>query len=140
LPASPSFGSSVCCAIFVGLLLVASAVASAVLILYRATPDNLIASGIYQFGRTVAYQVTNVYAMKMAGVFMISTCTASVRTGILPHWMAFLGYALALLLLLGSGSVHWAPLVFPLWVLLISVHILAEQFRRSQDPSGRSGI
>jgi hypothetical protein len=97
--------------------------------LYRATPDKLLESGLYQFGRTVAYQIMNVYAMKMAGVFMISTCTISVRTGIFPRWMAFLGYALALLLLLGSGSLYWAPLVFPLWVLLISVHILLANLR-----------
>jgi hypothetical protein len=31
---------------------------------------------------------------------------------------------LALLLLLSGGNLHWMPLVFPLWVLLISVYIL----------------
>ena len=76
------------------------------------------------FGRTVAYQILNVYAVKMAGVFMISACTLSIRIGIFPRWMAFLGYALALLLLLSIGYLHWIPLVFPLWVLLISAHIL----------------
>jgi hypothetical protein len=115
------FGSGL---LFVGLLFVASAVAGGVLTLYRATPDKLMEPGIYQFGRTVSRQIINAYAMKMAGVFMISTCTVSVRTAIFPRWMAMLGYALALLLLLGSGSLDWAPLVFPLWVLLISVHIL----------------
>jgi hypothetical protein len=38
--------------------------------------------------------------------------------------MAFLGYVLALLLLLSIGYFNWAMLVLPLWVLLISVHIL----------------
>ena len=38
--------------------------------------------------------------------------------------MALLGYALALLLLLSGGTLYWAPVVFPLWVLLISIHIL----------------
>ena len=66
----------------------------------------------------------NVYAMKMAGVFMISTCTLSIRTGIFPRWMAFLGYALALLLFLSIGYLYWVPPVFPLWVLLISGYIL----------------
>jgi hypothetical protein len=37
--------------------------------------------------------------------------------------MAFLGYALALMLLLSVGTIEWIPLVFPLWVLLISVYI-----------------
>ena len=99
------------------------------LTLYKATPDKLMEAGIYQFGRTVARQIVNVFAMKMAGVFMISTCTVAVRTGIFPRWMAFLGYALALLLLLGSGLLYWAPLVFPLWVLLLSVHILLANLR-----------
>ena len=55
---------------------------------------------------------------------MISTSTMSLRTGIVPRWMAYLGLALALFLLLSLGFFEWAPLVFPLWVLLISVHIL----------------
>jgi hypothetical protein len=69
-------------------------------------------------------------------VFMISTCTLSLRTGIIPRWMAYLGLVLALLLLLGVGTFYWVPLVFPLWVLLISVHILLADLGRSQ--SGRA--
>jgi hypothetical protein len=81
-------------------------------------------SGTYTFGRTVVYHIINVYAVKMAGVFMISTCTLSIRTRIFPRWMAFLGYALALLLLLSIGYLSWALLVLPLWVLLVSCYIL----------------
>ncbi len=47
---------------------------------------------------------------------MISTCMLSLRTGIIPRWMAFLGLALALFLLFSLGFFYWAPLVFPLWV------------------------
>jgi hypothetical protein len=72
----------------------------------------------------VAYQLANVYAIRMAAVFMISTCTLAIRIGIFPRWMAILGYALALLLLLGPGRLSWASLVFPLWTLLISVYVL----------------
>ena len=96
---------------------------------YGAAPDKLMQSGIYTFGRTVTYQILHVYAKRMAGVFMISTCTLSIRTGIFPRWMALLGYALALLLLLSVGYVHWVPLVFPLWVLLISGYILVANLR-----------
>jgi hypothetical protein len=46
--------------------------------------------------------------------------------------MAYLGLVLALFLLLSLGSLQWAPLVFPLWVLLISVHILLANLGRSQ--------
>jgi hypothetical protein len=68
--------------------------------------------------------------MKMAGVFMISTCTLSLRTGIIARWMAYLGLVLALFLLFSLGTFYWAPLVFPLWVLLISVHILLANLGR----------
>jgi hypothetical protein len=91
----------------------------------------LVESGIYAYNRAVTYEIMNVYAMKMAGVFMISTCTLSLRTGIFPRWMAFLGLALALFLLFSIGFFSWASLVFPLWVLLISVYILLVNFRRS---------
>jgi hypothetical protein len=74
----------------------------------------------------------NVYTMRMAGVFMISTCTLSLRTGIIPRWMAFLGFALALFLLLSLSFFYWAPLVFPLWILLISVYILWENLRSTK--------
>ena len=39
--------------LFVAMLFVASAVASGMLMLYRTTPDKLMESGIYQFGRTL---------------------------------------------------------------------------------------
>jgi hypothetical protein len=110
--------------LFLAMLFACSAVAGGIIMVYGATPGKLIESGTYTFGRTVAYQIMNVYALKMAGVFMITTCTLSIRTGIFPRWMAFLGYGLALLLLLSIGYLYWAPLVFPLWVLLISLHIL----------------
>jgi hypothetical protein len=74
----------------------------------------------------------NVYTMRMAGVFMISTSTLSLRTGIIPRWMAFLGFALALFLLLSLSFFYWAPLVFPLWILLISVYILWENLRSTK--------
>ncbi len=115
------FGSGL---LFLAMLFNSAAVAGGVLRIYGATPGMLAEAGLYKFGRTVTYEIMNVYAMKMAGVFMISTCTLSLRTAIFPRWMAYLGFALALFLLLSLGIVYWAPLVFPLWVLLISIHIL----------------
>lgn len=92
------------------------------MMVYRAEPGKLMQSSVYTFGRTVTYQTMNVYGLKVAAVFMISTCTLSIRTGIFPRWMAFLGYALVLLLSIGCA--HWVPLVFPLWVFLVSVYLL----------------
>jgi hypothetical protein len=109
--------------LFLAMLFASAAVAAGIMMVYRTTPGKLMEFGTYTFGRTVAYQIVNVYAMRMAGVFMITTSTLAIRTGIFPRWMAFLGYGLALLLLLSIGYLPLAPLAFPLWVLLISVHI-----------------
>ena len=118
--------------LFLAMLFTSAGIAGGIISYYGVTPSMLIDSGLYTFGRTVTYEIMNVYTMKMAAVFMITTCTLSLRTDIIPRWMAFLGLVLALFLLLSTGSFYWAPLVFPLWVLLISVYILLANLRRSK--------
>ena len=119
--------------LFLAMLFASAAVAAGIMRMYAATPGMLTESGVYSFGRTVTYEIMNVYTMKMAGVFMITTSTLSLRTGIIPRWMAYLGLALALFLLFSLGFFDWAPLVFPLWILLISGHILLANLRRPQS-------
>jgi hypothetical protein len=75
-----------------------------------------------------------VFAMRMAGVFMISTATISLRTAVMPRWLAGLGYLLAAFLLFGAGSLAWAELLFPTWVLVVSIYLLL-----AVHPCGRSG-
>ena len=118
--------------LFLAMLFASAGIAGGIISLYGVSPGMLIDSGMYSFGRTVTYEIMNVYTMRMAGVFMLSTCTLSLRTGIFPRWMAFLGMVLALFLLLSTGSFYWAPLIFPLWVLLISVYILVANLQKSK--------
>ena len=116
--------------LFLAMLFVAGAISAGVIMGFRTLPDRLVESGIYAFARAAVYQLVNVYAVKMAAVFMISTSTLAIRTRMFPRWMAWLGFALALLLLLSTGYVFfWAPLVFPLWVLLISTNILLSNLK-----------
>lgn len=115
--------------LFLAMMFVSAGVAGATLIAFAAEPDRLIGSGPYALGRAAVYVIMNTYAMRMAGVFMISTSTIFVRTGVMPRWMALLGYALALVLLLTISSFSWISLVFPLWVLLVSLHILVDNLR-----------
>ena len=119
--------------LFLAMLFASAAVAGGIISMYGTAPRLLIESGIYTFGRSTTYEIMHVYTMKMAGVFMVSTCTLSLRTGIIPRWTAYLGLILALFLLLSLGFIYWAPLVFPLWVLLISVYILIVNLRGEKD-------
>ena len=123
------FGSGL---LFLAMLFASAAVAGGLLRMY-STPGRIDPS-LYSFGRTVTDEMMNLYTLRMAAVFMISTCTLSLRTGIIPRWMAYLGLGLALFLLLSPGTFSWAPwapLVFPLWILLISAYILVANLRRS---------
>jgi hypothetical protein len=119
--------------LFLAMLFASAAITGSLISIFGQTPGMLIESGMYTFGRTITYEIMQVYTMKMAGVFMISTSTMSLRTGIMPRWMAYLGLALALFLLLSLGFFEWAPLVFPLWVLLISLHILLVNLRKPKS-------
>jgi len=120
------FGSGI---LFLAMFFAAGAVAGATIIALNAASRQLIDSGIYEFGRVIAAQIMNVYALKMAGVFMISTATMGIRTHILPRWITIPGYALAVLFLLSSRFADWLGLAFPMWVLILSIYILVENLR-----------
>jgi hypothetical protein len=94
-------------------------------------PNELISSATFRFARAVSYIIMNVYAIKMAAVFMISTSTVLIRTGIAPRWIALLGFSLAVILLIGSFFINWSIAVFPSWVFLISVYILIDNLGRN---------
>jgi MFS family permease len=115
------FGSGL---LFLAMLFAAAAVAGALIISFEVAPAQLINSATFHFARAAAYSLMNVYAIKMAGVFMITTSTLAIYTGFAPRWLAILGYTFALLLLCGSYYVSWSFIVFPLWVLLVSIYIL----------------
>lgn len=122
--------------LFLAMLFASAAVVGGIIETYIFDPKRLIDSGTYNFGHAIAYQILNVYAIKMAGVFMIATSTLSIRTEIAPRWISFIGYALAVVLLLTWGYNEWIILLFPLWVLLISTYILIENLRSPDKNSG----
>ena len=119
--------------LFLAMMFASAGTAGSMLSLYEASLESHIDPGIYNYARVTVYQIMNIYTVKMAGVFMLTTCTMALRTGIFKRWMAFLGMALALVLLLSVGYLYWIILVFPLWVLLISIHILLVNLSRSDS-------
>ena len=117
--------------LFLAMLFAAAAVIGAVMLLASTVePIELRDSTTFRFARAATYIINNVYATKMAAVFMISTSTVVIYTGIAPRWIAFIGYLLALVLLIGSYYIGWSFAVLPAWVFLISVYILMDNLRR----------
>jgi hypothetical protein len=107
--------------LFLASLFAASAVAGGLVNSYAMDAPG---SDVWTFGRASTYAALNVYAVKMAGVFMISTATISWRTGVLARWLAVLGVLLAIGLLAVVTTDEPVLLLFPAWVLLVSTYLL----------------
>jgi hypothetical protein len=87
-------------------------------------PDTLVV------GRQVTRLLLHVYAMRMAAVFTMSAATITLRTQVVPRWIGILGIAVAVVLLVSVGLTLWVELLFPAWILLLSLDILRTGFRR----------
>jgi len=124
--------------LFLAMLFTAAATVGAILLAFAMAPQELVGSATFYFARATAYNMVNVYMVKMASVFMITTSTVAIFTGIAPRWLAFLGYGLALILLFGSFYLTWSFLVFPLWVFLISAYILRDSIRHPTEIASAS--
>ena len=114
-----------------GLLLLAkpfaaAAVVGAIILAFHAAPE-MVNSATFYFGRGLAYGMINIYVVKTASVFMITTSTIGIYTGFTPRWLALGGYVVAAILLVGSYYFDWSLVVFPIWVLLISISILTDK-------------
>jgi hypothetical protein len=123
---SVMFGSGL---LFVAMTFVATAIAGGIMAGYAVAADQLTASGVLIFGRALMYTIMNVYAIRMAGVFMISLGTIWFQSQAVPRPFVFITYALALLLLVTISFSLWMILIFPAWVFVISVYILRETWR-----------
>jgi len=122
------FGSGL---LFLAMVFVAMAIAGGMIAGYRLNQGIPLDSRVIYFGRTLMIQLSNVYALRMAGVFMISLGTIWWRTGLMPRWLVILTYLLAVSLLIIINLSLWVTLIFPAWVMIISVKILASNLRRS---------
>ncbi len=77
--------------LFVAMLFVSGADASALLV--DPGSDSVAPNDtVWSYGRRFTYSLISVYAMRMAGVFMMSTTTLALRLGFVPKWMVYAGF------------------------------------------------
>jgi len=112
--------------LFLAMLFAAGAIVGSMLAAFALYRDTFVDSMMFHFARLLAYNVINIYAAKVAGAFMISTSTLLILTNLAPRWIALVGYALAILLLFGSYYAGWVFVLFPMWILVLSLYILLE--------------
>lgn len=123
------FGSGL---LFLAMVFVSAALAGGLLAATAAASDPGASDEVVRFGRALMLQVSNVYALRMAAVFMVSLGTIWLRTGLMPRWVVGLTFGLALALLVVTSLSVWIVLAFPAWVLVVSLYVLV----RRGSPAG----
>jgi hypothetical protein len=121
------YGSSL---LFLAMVFVSMALAGGILVTYPMVTGETPDYSAIIFGRAVMLQISNVYALRMAGVMMISLATIWIRTGLMPRWLTVTTYLLAITLLVVVNLNLWVTLIFPAWVTLVSLFILWTQLRQ----------
>jgi hypothetical protein len=85
---------------------------------------------LWQFGR-LATSNLGFYDVRMGAVFMLASSSIAFRLRIHSRVVAGIGLAAGLLLLFASTSIPWIDLVFPIWVLLVSINIMILTYRNA---------
>ena len=116
--------------IFLAMVFVATGAAGAIVTGYARDPSGFPGSTTYYFARDLVAQIFGIYALRMASVFLLSQATLWLRTKVMPRWLVFVTYPVALVLMFVFTRSFWAVLVFPAWVFLVSIYILIVSFRR----------
>jgi hypothetical protein len=110
--------------LFLAMLFTGAVTAASILAMLDSPNAN---RDVWAYGRNTSEGLISVYAMRMAAVFTLSVSTAGLRASALPRWVSYVGYAIALGLLVGSADQKWLQLMFPAWVLVVGAVILLTQ-------------
>ncbi len=134
------FGSGV---VFVALIFIWAAIIGTLLGVHFVATNLLVDNDIYIFGFTFMKEIIGTYAMRMAGVYMISVGTIWTRTGVMPRWLSIITFIVALGFLLFASTIRVARFIFPGWVFLVSAYVLIANYRldggRSVEQQSRKG-
>ncbi len=99
-----------------------SSAVGAALVAIRATKADAAVSGeVAVFGQHLLTTLSTTYALRMAGVFMISLATIWLKTRLMPTWLVGTTYLVALTILIISDVSMWITVAFPIWVLVVSL-------------------
>lgn len=111
--------------VFVAMLFTGAAVLMSALTLADAGVERDPAADAQTWA--LASALLGSFGARMAAVFALAVSTYGLRAGSLPRLVAVLGYLTGTLLLLTPPLPRWAQLLFPFWVMAISVNVLLRE-------------
>ena len=116
--------------VFTTLLLVWSGLIGATLA--TASADSAWSeTSSFSFAASIVQGLGTSALLSMAAVFTISSATMFRRSQSMPQWIVLLSYGVGLVLLVGGEWLGELRLLFPVWVLVVSVALLRSD--RSTD-------
>ena len=111
--------------LFLAMMFASSAVGAALATAQHSLDVSMAGSDAAVFGQMPQLKLSKTYAVRMAAVFMMSLATIWLRTGLMPRWLGILSYLAGVTLIVGADVSMWLTLVFPAWVLIVSVLLLS---------------
>ena len=126
--------------LFVALFFIAAAASSVLAVSVQYSEGEIDPDSARQFplfGGTVLV----FFGMRMAAIFVFTTSAMGRSAGILPRWFGLTGFVVGLFLLLSSAFSPILVMIFPAWVLVLSLILLrnARAIPRSVRLPGRMG-
>ncbi len=125
--------------LFVAMLFVGAASAGGVLIETGPGAPAPVGADTLEVARQITSLLLRLYAMRMAAVFTMSTAMITLRTRVVARWISVAGVAVALVLLVTVGLTQYVELLFPGWILLLSVEILRTGWIEAAATRGAGG-
>ncbi|MGY1710911.1 hypothetical protein ACI8AC_15515 [Geodermatophilus sp. SYSU D00758] len=115
------------CVLFVAMLFAGAAAAGSPALVVQfsdaAVLDPEVARGMAAAGYTLVF----VYGVRAAGMYMITTTVLARAAGTVPRWLALLSLLAAGFLLVSTTFHPAVLLVFPVWVLVVSIRQLVRR-------------
>jgi len=118
--------------LFVAMLFTGAAVTGAVLKLSGGA--GTVSSDDARLTYAIVSTLLGTFGIRMAAVFTLVVTNLGRRTGIVPRWLVAAGYITGGVMLIAPPRTMWATLLFPTWVLALSVNMLVLSLRRTTYP------
>jgi hypothetical protein len=109
--------------VFAALFLVGAGALATALVAAGSGRDGLTAEPLLALSGLGSTVVT-VVGIRIAAIFVIATASLGMTTGVLPRWFSLTSYAFGVILMLTPIVATWLAMVFPVWVIVLSVALL----------------
>lgn len=110
--------------VYVGIWLVAATLLAAAAVAPELFAGSAVDKASHTLMAGTAGGLLLVAGPRVQAVFVLTTSTLILRSGVMPKWLAYLGYVMGLVLFITPLIIQPLGVGFPLWVFVVSVTIL----------------